>query len=109
VSMLLDDESNDESQWCNTQRVKEDNDSGLVSSRPLSFPPNTESPNLSQVENSNLTKDQSESNSARASAVPLCFSPYARGSTGLRTGPHCHTPSQLPSNSQRGTLNCSGS
>ncbi|PLW05339.1 hypothetical protein PCANC_28301 [Puccinia coronata f. sp. avenae] len=109
VSMLLNDESNDESQWCNSQRVQGDNDSGLVSPRPLSFPPNTKSPNLSQVENTNLTKDQSESNSARASAVPLCFSPYARGSTGSRTGPHRHTPSQLTSNSPRGTLNCSGS
>ncbi|PLW25446.1 hypothetical protein PCANC_27256 [Puccinia coronata f. sp. avenae] len=107
VSISLDDESNDESQWCDTQRVQEDNDSGLVLPRPLSFPPNTKSPNLSQVENSNLTKDQSESNLARASAVLLCFSPYARGSTGLHTAPHCHTPSQLTSKSPRGTLNCS--
>ncbi|PLW13443.1 hypothetical protein PCASD_20522 [Puccinia coronata f. sp. avenae] len=54
VSMSLDDESNEESQWCDSQRVQEDNESGLVSPRPLSFPPNTKSPNLSQVEYSNL-------------------------------------------------------
>ncbi|PLW33412.1 hypothetical protein PCANC_20755 [Puccinia coronata f. sp. avenae] len=104
----VDSESSHET---DTQRVQDDDDdaSCMVFPCQLSFPPNDESLNQSQVQEQALSQnlaqsqnpaqseDPSQSNppgSAGDSRIPLNhFSPYAGRSKGSNTGLHHHTPS----------------